>query len=901
MKRFLATAGLIVFRTLLVLYPKSVRIRFEHELIETFTARQGEAADRGPLALLGFWCRELRASTSDAIVIFLDKARRRPRQRVRFPDISSDFLLTLRRIASSPVYALAVVSTLALGTGANTAVLSLIHAITWQALPFPDSERLLIVSASHPGNDSGGNSISYREMMDVAERSQTLERVEPFLDWLNVTVVDAESSRSLLASFVTHHYFDLIGASASIGRQFSEEENRFGAATPVVVLSDRVFRTEYGGEPSTIGRRIRVNDVDATIIGVLSADDYDLNSYWGDGTDLWMPMFTIDTVMGGSYLESRTSRSMNGVAVMKPDVTPRMALDDVLRISAELEREFPGTQTGYGIHVKPLRESFFGELQRPSLLAWAAAALVLLMAAANVVGLLLVRGLQRRREIAARAALGATRGRVLSILAMEPLLLGLVGLASGTFVSTMLTNWFARSEVVHLPEFFALEPNPVVFGLSAAISSSIIAVSALAPSWVTHRVDLREALSNGGKGTHAGHAGVRSGLIVFEIALATSLLIVALLTIHSFRNLQRTELGYRSENLVTFRFDMRSERYMDPDARVRFAEALQQELETDRAIESAILWGPNMLGRGYINASLETVDQPALTPADYHRAGRHHVGVGGLEALGVRRIAGRAFTPYDTRDTPSVVILSETLANRLWPDESALGKRVRFFDIEFEVVGVAADVLHRPRFVGDDEIYAVSDLQDVYLPYRQYPQQRSVLIVRTTGESMNLAERVRVVVSKIDPDVPVYDIDTMDSRLEKDDALNAFVGELMGGFALIALVLSLIGIYGLLQFLVQQRWNELGIRLSIGARPADVARIVLRQAAAIATAGVAFGLLGGALLAQIIVGLLYEIEPLEWTVFASASAVLFVTAVAAAAPSALRAARIDPVTALRSE
>jgi putative ABC transport system permease protein len=824
----------------------------------------------------------------------------------------NDLAFAVRILLKSHRFTAAVVLTLAIGIASNTIIFSIARGIFFHGVSYPDSKRLVYVSQAYPGFPEGGGQFAYPIYRDILQQNKSFESVAAYQVSGPLAMTDGGQAVRVAVTYCTPNYFTLLGVPTALGRVFQEGEDRVGSGDPVVVLSYAFWQRQFSGAPDIIGRTIHLNERPFTVVGV-TAESFHDSLYvqeFGEEGKAWMPLGLAYTMTGFSGPNDRVGTNLWGIGRLKPGVTVAGAHADLEALAKQFEQMYPDTFRGYGLVARSLQDQLLGLFYAPTWILTAASAFLLLIGCANVGNLLLARLLSRQRELAVRAALGASPNRLARHLILENslllLLAGTLGLFFATWGMSALRAWAAT----HLPPVVHLEAGRSALFASLAISLLTGLLFGLAPALLGSRVDLRDALSQSGR---QGHSMARRRsqkiLVVAEVALALVLLAAAGLMLESFRKLASTDLGFKTENLLTLRLDLRSARYTEPAARARFGKRLAETLEAVPGVESATLWGPSMLGKStwvYIaypeGRSPEDADARLMM-------GRHSVNPHALENLGIPLLKGREFTWQDTLDTPLVAVVSESAAKKIWPGQDPLGKRMRNAEGNFPwvtIVGVARDAHHGQRMDLDDAAagitpYGLKPQYDVYFPYTQRPNQGLTLAVRTRSDVRSMSQALRNAVLSLDPTLPIYDLALLEDRLALQVAPVRTMAILSGVYALLAVFLAGFGLFAVLAHDVSQRTQEIGIRMALGALPRTVLALVLREGLLLTLAGLAAGIAGAVLVTHMMQALLFGVSPTEPAVFAAIAALLLGVAVLACWVPARRAMRLDPLAALRQD
>ncbi|HEY7181210.1 MAG TPA: ABC transporter permease [Blastocatellia bacterium] len=800
------------------------------------------------------------------------------RQRLE-EDMFQDLRFGFRMLLKNSGFTLIAVLTLALGIGANTAIFSIVNALILRPLPYPGSERLVWVDYASSRN-TGGEVLS-AHFLNWQGQSQTLKGIAQF-EPATRTLTGAGEPERVEAGLVTASFFTTLGAQPlAPGRNFTAAEDKSGGE-PVVILSYGLWQRRYNGDQDIVGKTITLNDSSFTVVGVTPANFRFFRPF-----DVWLPLaidLERDRAVGNSSSQSTVARLKPGVSIEQA----RAELDALLQ---RYEATKPEGRPRIDLRPRlvPLQKLLLGDTRRPLLILLSAVGLVLLIACANVANLLLARAGAREKELAIRGALGAGRLRLARQLLTECLLLAMAGSAAGLLLAYWLIGLLgslnSADALGEMGRVAAITIDLRVLGFTLIITLVTGLLFGLLPALRFSRTDLSVSLKEGGRGG-AGGRGLRNALMVSEVALAVVLLVGAGLLIRSFAKLLNVDPGYRAENLLTARITL-PPRYRDNSRRL-----YEQILQRLAAIPGVTSVGATshlpLLGYN-LGAMLSVEGRPPLDAPissvnpDYFRT------------MGISLRAGRLLNDSDTQDAPSVAVLSETLARRLFPDQDPLGKRFRLPGSGAElttVVGVVGDIRHK----GLDR-----DIENaLYLSYRQTPRGMALLL-RSAVEPSILAPALRNAIREIDPALPVYEMITMDERLSNSVAARRFNLLLLGGFAALALLLAGVGVYGVISYVVTQRTREIGIRMALGAQRADIARLFIKRGMAVVSLGVGLGLLGAFALTRLMSSLLFNVGANDPLTFSCVALLLSLVALAACYLPARRAARIDPLASLRHE
>ncbi|HWP42364.1 MAG TPA: ABC transporter permease, partial [Blastocatellia bacterium] len=801
-----------------------------------------------------------------------------------------DLVYALRNLRKSPGYAAVTVLTLALGIGANTAIFSVVNTLLLSPLRFKDPDRLVMVWEKNIPRNRERNVVSPANFLDWNSQNQVFEQMAALSD-IQVNLTNAGEPEELEAQIVTASFFPLLGVQPVHGRAFLDSED-VPNAERVTIISNRLWQGRFGADPQLLGKTITLNGRNYTVVGIMPPGFYFLNNE----TDVWVPM-ALNT--GIDYREV-TGRYLRAVARLKPGVTLSQAQAEMTLIASRLEQSYREFNAGWSANVFPLQQEVVGDIRPALLVLLGAVGFVLLIACANVANLLLARAATRQKEFALRAALGASRGRLVRQLLNESLLLGVLGGAAGLALAYWAIELLMKFNPGNIPRLdeVSLDGRVLAFTLGVSVLTGLIfgAVPALQAS----RPDLNESLKEGGRGTAggAGHRRLRSIFVVSEVALALVLLVGAGLMIKSFIRLQQVDLGYNPENVLTARVLLPGSKYGDNPKRAAFFKQATERIANIPGVQAAgaISWLP-LVGLG--SATTFWVDgRPEPPPGEKPATDVRVITPGYFAAMGIPLIKGRIFDERDTAESPRVLIINETMAREFFPGEDPIGKRLIISwdrpELPDEIIGV----------VGDAKLVSVSGeaRPAIYWPHaRQASYSLMTFVVRTAGDPLAMAGSLVREIRAIDPEQAVASIQTMEDVVSASIARPRFNMLLLGLFASVAMVLAAVGIYGVMAYSVSQRTHEIGIRMAMGAQRADVLRLIVGQGMALTLAGIGIGLAGAFFLTELMSSLLFGVEATDPLTFTIISLLLACVAFAACYIPARRATKLDPMVALRYE
>ena len=799
-----------------------------------------------------------------------------------------DFRQAFRLLLRQPGLSATILLTLALGIGANTAVFSVVHAVLLRPLPYPESERLVMVGEKRPAEGRINGPVAPADYLDWATMQSSFTATAGFSAG-TADLTGVGEPVQLPSALVSSSFFDVFGIRPLHGRTFVDGEDIPGRHR-VVVLSHGLWQDRFGADPSVVGRTVVVNGVSAEVIGVLPREF----EFPGETPAIWAPLVLRD----GQVAPPRANHYMNVYARLKPGVSLEAARADMDRVGNDLERAYPETNEGHGANVVSLREEIVGPARLGLLVVMAAVGFLLLIACTNVANVMLARAVGRRREMAIRSAVGASRSRLLRQTLTESLLLAGLGGVAGLLVAwgtlhLLLTETPPLLRGAGL-ERAQLDLPVLLFTTGVCLLTGVIA-GAL-PAWHVTREKSGDALRDGGRSPVALRRGIRFALIATEVALTAMLVVGAGLMLRSFVRVLSQPPGIETADRLTLNLRLPRSRYADADAVRRARQSLDERLNT---IPGVIAAGANnnlpLVGSDSRQGlRVEGYERGEADPPT--RAHTRIVTSRYLAAAGIAVRAGRGFEATDDARAPLVVVINDTMARRYWPGQSALGKRVSFVGPEEgwrEVVGIIGDVKHWGL---DVEVNP-----EMYLPHDQLPSPNLTYVLHTSGNPMSAAGAVAEAVKAVDPLMPLTSVRTMEDVAARSVGVRRWSALLLGMFAVLGLVLAAAGIYGVMAHLVSMRTGEIGIRMTLGARPTGVLGQVLREALTHAAIGLVIGLATAAVVMQGAKALLFEIESSDpLTLAATVTAVLAVSGLAAFIP-AVRAMRVDPLSALRAE
>ncbi len=796
-----------------------------------------------------------------------------------------DLRYGLRMLAKNPGFTVVAVLTLALGIGANTAIFSVVNSVLLRPLPYHEPDRLVFLSEN--STQVPEMSICYPDYLDWLKQNRVFSELAIFQpDSLNLS--GREEPERLSVWNVSSNFFTTLGVVPVVGRNFLPSDDQAGA-NPVVLISYELWQRRFAAKDSILGQSLMLSGNPFTVAGVLPRD---FKFYLA--SDLFVPIGP----QSGSLMRRGNHSGIYGVARLNPGVTVEHAASEMQTIARRIALEFPATNTGVDVFVKPIQEELAAGV-RPALLAlMAAVGFVLLIACVNVANLMLARSASREREMAIRATLGAGRARLVRQLLTESILLAGLGGILGLLLGAWGIAGLVRLIPAELQTLVQIRIDPVVVVFVAGVAFLAGILFGLAPAFASPNVDVNTALQEGSRGSTSGaRRRLRDWLVISEMALALVLLVCAGLMMKSFRAVLDVNPGFNPNNVLTMRVSLPDSKYPQKAQAVQFFRTVLERLHAVPGVLEAALVTPLPLsGQGW-QGDLLFDGKPIPELGREPNSNYHFISPDYLSTMGIPLLEGRNFTLADDENSPSVALVSSSFAKRYWPGEGAIGKRFRFVrnqqDTWKTVVGV----------VGDTKQYGLDSKTktEFYVSFLQRPIYYTTLVVRTAAAPLSFAPRISKEIRAVDPDQPVYHLETMDQYLDQSLATRRTTAILLGLFAGLTIVLAAVGIYGVISYGVAQRTHEIGIRMALGARPQNVMRLILAQGAKLALIGIAIGLAASLALTRLMSTLLFGVSPFDPATFSIVAVLLSLVALAACYIPARRAMRVDPMVALRYE
>jgi len=810
--------------------------------------------------------------------------------------LSQDLIYAIRTLRKSPAFAAIAILTLALGIGADTALFSVVNGVLLNPLPYPHSDRLAAVYASTPGVDRGP--IVYLNFLDWQRDTRTLASMAVYRNQDYNFTSRAEAER-LTGYQISADFFSTLGVVPILGRTFRRDDDQLGAA-PVVMLGGAFWNREFGASAGIVGKSLTLNGTSYTVVGVVPPDF----TFYGHDRDVYTP---IGQWNDPSFRDRRISVSAHSIARLKPGVSLSRAQADMDVVSRHLADAFPVADRHTGIALVSLKEDIVGKVQPFLLVLLAAVGFLLLTACANVANLLLARSMGRSREFAVRTALGASHARIVRQLLTESLCLGGFGGALGLLLAFAATRSVLHSLPGTLPraEEIALDGRVLLFTLATSLAAAVL--FGLSPALQSSRADLQAILKSSGRGSSAARHRVQSLFVAVEVATSLILLTGTGLMLRSLSALWRVNPGYNPHHAITFTLSMPATPATtsgETRARLRQFDDKMRSIPGVNAV-SVTLGSRPMIHDSFLPFWIDGRPKPA-NDNEMPQAMFYLVEAGFQQAMGIILQRGRFVTPQDNESAPIAIDIDDVFARTYFPGENPIGRHVHLlqFNVEAEIVGVVGHV--RQWGPGNDEKAAIE--AQFFYPFMQTPEKLMpmvaggvAVVLRTAGDPSAVMPQVRRGVAELDPRQVVYAVQTMDDVLATSLAARRLTMLLLAAFAALALVLSSIGIYGVIAYVVGQRTHEIGVRIALGARHGDVIRLILGAGARMALLGVAAGIAGAMALTTLMANQLFGVTPHDPLTFGAAAALLTLVALLACYLPARRALRIDPGVALRCE
>lgn len=803
----------------------------------------------------------------------------------------SNFRLALRQLIKNPGFAAVAILTLALGIGANTAIFSIVNAVLLRPLPYPNADRIMVLNESGDGQEFAVSLPNYEDW----KRDNTVFQFLAITrrESRNLSGVTGQEAERIPCAHVSEDFFKVVGISPKLGRTFTEEESKAGGP-PAVVISDRLWQRLFARDADVLGRTIKLHNQGFTIIGVMPPEMASPQD-----TDVWFPF-------GRRIVPIWNDRTIHPMLFvwgrLKPGATVDQARTEMQGIAARLEKEYPATNARAGVTVTPLLENLIGKYRTNLALLLAAVGLVLLIACANLANLFAARGAARAREFAIHAAVGATRGQIVKKLLIESFVIALIGGAVGFLIAVWVRGGLIALSPGEVSRFQQISFDLPVLGFTFLIASLTTVLFGLWPAWQASHANVQLALKTGsaGSGDPPSAKRARDWLVISEIALTLTLLIAAGLVLKSFSRMQAFQLGYEPRGMITAKMDLPFRTYSTREKVTAFTNVLLEKVRVLPGVQSVGIGSNSPLMGGWQTGFYrEGISTP--TPSQMPSADLEVVAGDYFPAFKVPLLRGRTFNAGDTPNSPRVIVIDQSLVDQIFPGEDPIGKRL-MVDVGndeegyalAEVIGVVA----RMRFHAFDETV---QFPVIYCSMTQAYRSGFGLFVRAESGAASLEKPIRDIVRSIDPAQPVFDVLLMQDRVADTWGAQRLLTFLFSVFAGLALVLATIGLYGLLAYTTLKRVREIGIRLALGARPAQIRTLILSHGMHLLLIGSAIGLVAALALSRGLQSILFEVHGIDPRIYLGVGALLFVATFFASWIPARRASRVDPIVALRTE
>jgi len=878
------------YRAALLIFPPSFRARFAAEMIEFARERAHQARSRGAFDVARLAARlafDLAATAPGvwlALVRDRDATGENALPRDNMDILAQDLRFAVRSLMRRPAFTIVAALTLALGIGANTAIFSVVDAVLLRPLPFPHADRLVVVNGMQ--GTQGGQGVSYADYVDWRRLSRSFDELGT-LRGQSVNLTGGDAPDRLFGAFVSASFIRVMTPTMARGRVFTDAETEVPASAPLAILSSEAWATHFGSDPAILGKTLVLNGTTFTVVGVMAPRQA---VAYNAIPDVMVPIGYYPNANG----LARGTRGVSVVGRLKSGVMIDAARRDLSAIEKQLAESYPTMNAGTDAEVLSLRETIIGPSRAPLTILLTAVGVVLLIACANVANLQLARGASRVRELSVRAALGAGRRRIAQQLLTESIVLALVGGVVSVALAMGMTKGVVALIGAQLPvdsTSIGVDGRVLTFALVISILAGLL--FGLPPALKSSRADLADMLRTR-IGAGLGHRVTRNTLVIVQLALSLTLLAAAGLLTRSLIALQRVNPGFDGDRLLTAQFRLPAAKYDTPDKIATMFERTTTELNALPGVESAALVRASPLSGNGETYPATIEGRPPVKPGDEPQLQLNSTTPGYFATMRIPLVVGRDFIASDRIGALPVVIVNRAFVDATWPGQSAIGKRIRMGDSTWRtVIGVAGDTRH---FTLNEH-----QLFQAYVPHAQRPQIFTSLVVRAKGDPLALARAVREAVWRVDRDQPIWRFRSMEQDLDGSVASSKTTMWLTGLFALVALLVASVGIYGVLSYTMTQRTQEVGIRIALGANAGQVRRMVIVDALRVIAVAVVVGLVSSFAMAGLLRTSLYGVGPHDVPTFAAVTLVLSAVALAACYIPARRASRVDPMVALRAE
>jgi putative ABC transport system permease protein len=797
----------------------------------------------------------------------------------------------LRLLAKSPGFTAVAVLTLALGIGANTAIFSLVNAVLLKPLAFPQESQLVVLTGQT--RQEKRTEISYPEFEDWRRQSRSFSALSMWMTQ-SVNLTGVEEPQRVRGGFVSANFFDLLGIKPAQGRFFLTGEDQPGAPL-VTVVNYSLWQTRFGADPGFVGKQLILNGTVFTVVGILPETfEFPLDK---DRDEIWMPVTSYP-----NFSRERSAYNLVAIGRLKPDVSLGQTQVEMNTISRRLAQEYPDTDGQRDVVVAPLHEVAVEEVRTSLLVLFAAVGFVLLIACANVSNLMLARAAGRRKEMALRSALGASRGKLILQMLTESVLLWLAGGALGLLAGEWGLQAIRTTAPLDFPPGLVPHLDGAVFGFTWLVAAFTGVLSGLVPAFQCSRPDLNRTLKEGGRLSDEmpGQRWPQRLLLISQVALSLVLLVGAGLMLKTVVRLSGIDPGFRPENLLTLEYRLPETKYPKATQQGNFHREVVERVNALPGVQSAAISLGIPFSGNFGSDPVVLLDRPEPPPGEEPIAETNLADTHYFETLGIPLLEGRLFSEQDLPGTAPVAIINQNMARRYWPGQDPVGRQIRVRD-ELGLTGKEPSTI-----IGVVGNVKQQDLEDpatvqIYFAFQQKPDRFATLTVRTQADPMLFANTVRRAVWSVDKDQPMWKVRSLESMLDHSLSARRYLMFLLSIYAALALALATLGIYGVLSYAVNQRFQEIGVRMALGAQTGDVLRLVIRDGMQLVLAGLGIGLAGALGLTRLMAGLLFQVTPTDPSTIAAVSALLAGVAFLGCYLPARRATRIDPMAVLRCE